>query len=554
MTASEIIESLKKKYPKTIEIVSEPVSGKYYVRAAKEALPDASDYLVNQCGARYVISSGTDRRPNKGSFEVMHVFSLDKQKSFVALQAAVTDPAVPSITPRVPAANWAEREFYDLVGIKPEGHPDPRRLVLSDDWPQDVHPLRRDFPHDFRPESVTPDYKAMFKEPPEGTTVVPVGPFYPVLEEPCQVRLFVDGEKVVDCDYRGFYSHRGIEKLGSTALTYNRVPFIAERICGICGYVHSTCYCEAVEEAGNIETPLRAKYIRTIILELERIHSHLLWLGIAAHIIGFDTVLMQSWRIREPVMWLCEKITGNRKNYGMNLVGGVRRDIPSVLHEEMIQVLDKMEKETRALVAVIPGDTTLAARLKGVGVLTEEDAKKFAVVGPPARASNIDIDARRDHPYAAYDKLDFEVPVVDSCDIYGRVIVRMEELFQTFRILRQALKDMPDGPIRVDIPEEIPAGHEALRVVEAPRGESFHYVLTGEENKPERWRVRAPTYPNLQILPTIIQDETIADVPISLGSLDPCFSCTERMEISDVNTGSVKVWTNEELLKLSRGR
>ena len=554
MTANEVIKQLKEKFGDAIENVREPVSGKLYVSTAASSIALVADHVFNKIGARYIITIGNDRQPTLGVYEVSHVFSLDADKLYIVIQSKVEKPEIPSITPYIQAANWAELEHRDLVGIEPIGHPNPRRLVLSDDWPPNVHPLRKDFPHDFKPEPVPTDSQFFFNDPPEGTTVVPIGPFYPVLEEPCQIRLFVDGEKVMGCDYRGFYSHSGIEKLGDAVLTYNQIPFIAERICGICGYVHACAYCQAVEEAAEIEIPLRAKYIRTILLELERVHSHLLWLGIAAHIIGFDTVLMQSWRIREPVMWLCEKITGNRKNYGMNLIGGVRRDIPKDMHPEILQVLGKIEKESKALISAIPGDTSVVIRLKGVGVLSEEDAKLLAVVGPLARASNVDIDARRDHPYAAYDKLDFNVPVEKGCDILARVLVRAGELFEAIKIIRQALAEMPEGPILGDIPEEIPAGREGIISVEAPRGEAFHYVLTGENNRPERWRVRAPTYPNLQSLPVTIQHETIADVPITLGSYDPCFSCTERVEVADVKTGEIKIWTEEELLKLSRRR
>jgi Ni,Fe-hydrogenase III large subunit len=383
---------------------------------------------------------------------------------------------------------------------------------------------------------------------------VVVGPFYPVLEEPEQLRLFVDGEQVVGCDYRGFYNHRGIEKLGDSVLTYNQIPFVAERICGICGFIHSSCYCEAAEQAAGVPAPRRAKYIRSIMLELERIHSHLLWLGIAGHILGFDTVLMQVWRIREPIMWLCEKITGNRKTYGMNLVGGVRRDIPADLHPEILEVIGKIEAESLAVANAIQGDTTLLLRLQGVGMLPEKEARRICVVGPTARGSNVDIDARVDHPYAAYDELETRAVTHDGCDNWARVLVRVEEVFESIRLVREGLKRMPDGPIMAQFPGEIPAGRQGVRTVEAPRGEAIHYLITGENNRPERWRVRAPTYQNLQALPSMIQGETIADVPITLGSMDPCFSCTDRVETVDVRTGRQAVLTKEDLFRLSRAR
>jgi len=387
------------------------------------------------------------------------------------------------------------------------------------------------------------------KKPPEGTKVIPIGPFYPVLEEPAYFKLFADGETIVDCDYRGFYSHRGIEKIAESKLTYNQICFIAERICGICGFIHSTCYCEAVERAARIEVPLRARYIRTIMLELERVHSHLLWLGIATHIIGFDTLLMQSWRIREPVMWLCEKISGNRKTYGMNLIGGVRRDIPTDIHDEITGVIEKIERETVEVIDAVVGDTSLHARLKNVGILTEEVARSICTVGPTARGSNIRIDSRVDHPYAAYDQIDFEVAVEDGCDIWARALVRLKETIEAIKIIKQCLLEMPDGPIMGEVMEEIPPGREAICCVEAPRGEAVHYVQTGEDNRPYRWKVRAPTYPNLQCVPYIIKGQRIADVPIIIGSLDPCYSCTERMAVVDVITGIEKTYTKQEIIK-----
>jgi Ni,Fe-hydrogenase III large subunit len=389
-----------------------------------------------------------------------------------------------------------------------------------------------------------------FVDPPAGTSVIPMGPFFPVLEEPAHWRLFVEGETIVGCDYRGFYNHRAIEKLGDSVMTYDKLPFLAERICGICGFIHSTCSCQAVEKAAGIEVPARARYIRTVMLELERIHSHLLWLGIAGHIIGFDTVLMQSWRIREPIMWLSEEISGNRKTYGMNCVGGVRRDITPELADKLRDVLVPVEREVAAVRQAIVGDTVLHARTKGVGVLTKESAEQVAVVGPPARASGLAIDARVDHPYAAYGEVPPRVCVQSDGDVWARVVVRLDELEDSIRIIRTALAEMPAGPIRAEITEEIPAGRIGISVVEAPRGEAVHFVMTGGDNRAYRWRVRAPTYPNLQAVPVMVKGGMLADVPITIGSLDPCFSCTERVEAVDVRKGEVRVFSQEELLRM----
>lgn len=275
----------------------------------------------------------------------------------------------------------------------------------------------------------------------------------------------------------------------------------------------------------------------------------MLWVGLACHFIGFDTLFMQSWRIREPVMWLTEYLTGNRKTYGMNKVGGVARDLPSDYREHILPVIDKIETETLGVVDAILGDSSLQARLAGTGIITPEDARAFCVVGPTARGSGIDIDARRDHPFAAYDEVEFEVCVEQGCDIWARTLVRIRETIESVKILRQLLDKMPGGPVMAEF-DEIPPYRVAVSSVEAPRGEVHHYAMTGPDNRPYRWRVRAPSYNNLQVVPAMLRGQKIADAPISVGSLDPCFSCTERMAVIDKDSGVTRIYKQEELLEM----
>ncbi len=557
MNGNELISKLKSKFNDSIVNAVEKTPSRVFITVPKNKIKEITGYISKDMKARFQVSVGTDSRNKNGNFQITHIFSLDKEKLYIIVHALVhpDDPNIDSIANDIPAANWTEREFRDMIGVNPVGHPDPRRLVLADDWPDDVYPLRKDFPYDCKVPSVSPGSpgpRIVMKAPPEGASVIPIGPFYPVLEEPSQWRIFVEGESIVGCDYRGFYVHRGIEKLGDSVLTYNQIPFIAERICGICGFVHSSCYCQAVENAAGIEIPERSKFIRSILLELERIHSHLLWLGIAGHIIGFDTVLMQSWRIREPVMWLTERITGHRKTYGMNLIGGVRRDITKEMCQDITNVINKVEKEWTAVINAIGGDTPLFMRLRNVGVLSHENALKTSVLGPTARGSGVDIDARTDHPFAAYEYIPVNRIVHNEGDIMSRTMVRLEETLESIRIIKECMKLMPEGPIMAKVPDTIPDGLEGVSVVEPPRGEVIHYIMTGGDNRPYRWRVRAPTYFNLQAVPIMIENVTIADVPITLGSIDPCFSCTERMEVVDVKKGDIKVYSQDDLLALSR--
>jgi Ni,Fe-hydrogenase III large subunit len=346
--------------------------------------------------------------------------------------------------------------------------------------------------------------------------------------------------------------HRGIEKLAESVLTYNDIPMAAERICGICGCVHNVAYAQAVEQAAALRPPPRAEYVRTIMLEIERLHSHLLWVGLACHILGFDTLFMQSFRIREPIMWIAEKITGNRKTYALCLIGGVRWDLTTDLKAELRQVLDKLEAEWRPVVAAVSKDRNIQKRTRGVGVADRKAVKEFGLIGPVARAAGVGIDCRRDHPYAAYDRVDFDVIVEQGGDVWSRVLVRAREVFESIRIIRQCLEKMEDGPLQAVITDELPIGRMGVSSVEAPRGESHHFVITGENNRPRRWRVRAPTYQNLQAIPMMIKDQQIADMTISLGSIDPCFSCTDRMETIDLKTGKARVWSQKELEELAR--
>jgi len=555
MNSETLTAAINENFPGALVSGEQPIPTRLFLTVNKARMPEVADYLFNTVKARLVVSAATDKSPINGTYEVSYIFSLDQDQLMVAVKEIVdpADPHVPSLTNIIPGADWHEREMRDLMGIVPDGHPDPRRLVVSDDWPEDVYPLRKDFPYNFKPPRVT-ESKPPMREPKENekqATVLTIGPFFPTLEEGAYFRLYVEGEQIIGSDYRGFYAHRGIEKLTETVLDYNQVPFMAERICGICGFVHSATYCAAVESAAEIEIPARAKYIRAIMLELERIHSHLLWLGLAVHYLGFDTVLMQTWRIREPLMWLTEQITGNRKTYGMNLVGGVRRDIDAETAGKILKTLEKIEAESKDLIAAAAEDNSIKMRLENVGTLSKEDARKICVVGPTARASGVAIDTRKDHPYLAYPDLDFKIAVQEGCDIWARTLVRAEELFTSISLIRQMIEKMPAGKIMADY-GPIPAWREGIAASEAPRGECCHYVITGPDNRPYRWRVRASTYPQLQSIPKMLDKMSVADFPIIVGSIDPCFSCTERVIAVDTRSKKIRTYTQQELLAMSQ--
>ena len=378
--------------------------------------------------------------------------------------------------------------------------------------------------------------------------VIPVGPVHPLQEEMEYFQLTVDGETVTDIDMRISYNHRGIEKI-SESLQFDQVPLLVSRICGICSASHPLAYVQAVEEIASVTVPDRARYVRTIIAELERIHSHVLWVGLAGHFIGYDTVFMWAWKYREPVLDMLEEITGNRNNYGNLLIGGCREDIGDELIPKMSKDLDNIEKKMDMLIKAVTDDPVIHARLKGVGVLTKEDAVRFAVTGPTARGSGVDIDVRHDDAYAAYEELDWQVCSVPEGDVFAKAVVRLLEVLEAIKIIRQAIRKLPKGPIKTKV-KEIPPGEGTGRA-EAPRGETFHYVRSDGGNRPVRHKARAPSYVNVPSFKASCIGQKIADVTITLAAVDPCYSCTERVAVVDKRTDEV-LYDYDMLLRLSR--
>jgi len=511
-------------------------------------------FLFEDVPLRFVIATGLD---SDDCFEVIYHYSYDQTGCCINLKAFIRDrenPAIESIAPFLPGAEWIEREIHDILGIDFKNHPDMRRLILADTWPEGVYPLRKDakMPAE-RPDGEPSSRPMVQSQSPARRTVqlskpvVPVGPFHPLQEEMEFFQLAVDGEIVTDIDMRISYNHRGIEKI-SESLQFDQVPFLVSRVCGICSASHPTAYVNAVEEIVGVTPPERAQYVRVIINELERIHSHLLWVGLAGHFIGYDTVFMWAWKYREPVLDLLEEITGNRNNYGNVKVGGCREDIPNELVPKMLKELDKIEKKTEMLTKAVLDDPVLHARLKGVGILSKEDAIRYAVTGPTARGSGVAIDVRADDPYAAYADLDWKVISQPEGDVFAKAVVRLLEVLEALKMTKEALKKLPDGPIAVEV-KEVPPG-EAVGRAEAPRGETFHYVRSDGGNRPVRHKIRAPSFVNVPSFRASCIGQTISDVTITLAAVDPCYSCTERLAVVDSHNNLIHDY--EALLRLSR--
>ena len=458
-------------------------------------------------------------------------------------------PVAKSICDIIPGANLYEREVFDLLGATFEGHPNMERLLLPDSWPQGNYPLRRDWQapenqedvfmseEESQPESVSGDSESLVN--------IIVGPQHPVLHEPERFSFTLDGERVVDVKARLGYVHRGIEKAAEKMMYFQDV-YLVERICGICNAAHTTVFCQAVEDIANVETPPRAQYYRTIVHELNRIHSHMLLLGVGGHLLGFESLFQHVWRDREPVMDIVERITGNRLMSGFNTIGGVRRDIAPSTIEKALSTLKSVRKRAVFYKKAFEEDATLRLRTEGVGVLSKEDALKLCVVGPVLRASGVASDVRRDEPYAAYEEIPFNVISYKECDTWARLMVRIDEVLESIDIIEYALGNLPEGKIRVRVQRKIPEG-EATSRVEAPRGALIHYVKSDGSAYPYRVKVRAPTLANLVAFPDAIRGGYVADIPSVMGSLDPCFSCTDRMAFIDTNNDKKWHWSLDDV-------
>ena len=548
------VEALRQAIPGAVLQAQWQTDNQVTVTVKTDCLPDAVAYLYYQRDGWLPMMVGNDERSINGTYAVYYILSMEgEDRGFVTVRAEV-DPATmeyPSVTPLVPACVWSEREVRDMFGLVPVGLPDKRRLVLPDDWPEGLYPLRKDS-MDYRrrpePASDLENYEFLTETRGKETTVMPMGPLHITSDEPGHFRLFVEGEHIVDADYRLFYVHRGMEKVAESRLNYDSVTFLADRICGICGCAHSVAYAEAVENAQGIEVPARAQAIRAMILEVERLHSHLLNLGLVCHYAGFDSGFYQFFRVRERSMDLAEKLVGHRKTYGLNVIGGVRRDVLKEQRRQTIEICDGLRRDVRELVDMLLSTPNFMDRAQGVGVLDRKIARDYSPVGPLVRGSGYARDVRFVHPFDGYKLLGgkFDAAMQDTCDVKGRTLVRVQEFMDSIDMIEYLMDNLPEGPILNERWTYTP--HKfALGFTEAPRGEDVHWAMVGDNQKCYRWRAKAATYSNWPVLRFMLRGNTISDAALIIGSLDPCYSCTDRVTVVDVNKRTEKVVTKEQL-------
>jgi Ni,Fe-hydrogenase III large subunit len=355
---------------------------------------------------------------------------------------------------------------------------------------------------------------------------IPIGPFHPALEEPYKLSVSCQGETIQGVHIEIGFSFRAIELLAQRR-NYIQGITLVERVCGICSGVHTLTYCMAAEALAGLTVPDRARYLRVIVAELERLHSHLLWTGIAAEDMGFQTMFMETFAVRERVMDALEVLSGSRVHYAMNCIGGVTGDL-----RDPDAVLAAVRETRRALardvVPVFTGNPTVRARTGDVGVLSRADALAYGVVGPTARASGLSPDVRRDLPYAAYGELGVQVVTAAEGDVRARLVVRALEMLESVRLIEEAIRRLPDGPLRAEAGFPlIPPGEATVRT-EAPRGELFYYLASDGSDTPTRVKIRTPSFVNIPAIEAMSIGQELANLPLIQASVDPCCSCTDR--------------------------
>ncbi len=497
-----------------------------YVDLPAANAPAASAYL-RSAGCRHVAVFAEDRVAEDSHDYIYYVFEHPDDCRYLVLRAAIDldDTAFPSMAAEVPALNWQEREIQDWFGLEALGHPNPRRVALHDNWP-DVHPLRKDFSID----TVLPPFEGeqhVYRPTlGEGVFQIPVGPVHAGIIEPGHFSFAVAGEPILYLQLRMFYVHKGIEKRFEQ-LTADRAVFLAESVSGDSSFSHGTAFCQALERIGGVEVPEPAHRMRTILLELERIYNHVADIGAIVTDVGFVIANAHASRLREEILRINEELTGSRLLRSVVCPGGVRRPWDRDHVSNTLAALTPFEREFNELVDMIQSSDSTRDRLERTGILNPDQARDLGIIGVAGRASGHDRDVRRDHPYAAYDSLEIQVPVYQEGDVLRRMQVRIDEVRESLQLIRAAESGLASGPHRVSMPP-LPADQYALGSVEGWRGEILYWVRTAANNRIARCRVKDPSLNNWPAVVEAVQGNIVPDFPVINKSFSLSYSGTDR--------------------------
>ena len=478
-------------------------------------------------GAHFRTLVGTDERALGGDGLAVEVaLGGPGGRHHVRATLPLDDPSYPSLTLLVPAAQWDEREAQDLLGIVPVGHPDPRRLVLHDRWPVGYHPLRTDVPAEVAPPWADVPFEPFTAEG-QGVYQLPVGPIHAGIIEPGHFRFSAVGERVLHLDARLFFAHRGLEKLAEGRQLVGALALL-ERACGACTVTHALAYSQAVEQLTGTAVPTRATWGRVILAELERLYNHVGDLGNICAGIGFNPGSSRLGALKERLLGRNEAIAGHRYLMGSIVPGGLREDLTTERLTSLPAWLTEVGHELAGAVRAIVRSDGVHARLHGAGALSMDLAATLGASGVAARASGIDMDLRRDEPYAAYGELEVSPISAVAGDVLARFNVRAQEAQESLRLIREAVARLPSGPVRVPLGGQAVAGASSLAGAEGPRGTSWIWLRAGRDGTLDRVRLRSASFANWPVVAASVTGDLVPDFPLINKSFELCYACTDR--------------------------
>jgi Ni,Fe-hydrogenase III large subunit/Ni,Fe-hydrogenase III component G len=479
-------------------------------------------------GGRFVMLVGLDERSVGGDGLAVEAIATRPDGALARIRAALplAAAAYPSVTPLVPAAHWDEREARDLLGIVPVGHPDPRRLVLHERWPRGYHPLRKDVAAGVRPPDGDRHF-VPFEVHGEGIYQLPVGPIHAGVIEPGHFRFSAIGERVLHLDARLFFVHRGLEKLVEGRPFLAAAP-IVERACGVCTVTHALAYAQAVESLTRTTVSQRARWARVLLAELERLYNHVGDLGNICAGIGFQSGVSRLGWLKEQLLRANDALTGHRYLTGTVAPGGLAADLDARGLALLPAILDATGAEVASAVRALVRSEGVMSRLHGTGVIPGETAAALGALGVAARASGLAADLRHDRPYAAYGELDVDVVTASAGDVAARFHVRAQEARESLRLLREALRRLPEGPVTVPLATMPALGDVSLGAAEGPRGASWVWLRAGVDGTVDRLRLRSASFANWPVVAAAVPGNLVPDFPLINKSFELCYACTDR--------------------------
>ncbi|MFN3740287.1 MAG: NADH-quinone oxidoreductase subunit C [Thermodesulfovibrionales bacterium] len=503
-----------------------------YLEVKREDFKDICVYMSYRKQAMLRLMFATDERGIDARFRIYTVFSIPGIDKFyiVVLPVEADDPSFPSLTKQIPAAHWYEREIRDMFGIVPQGHPDLRRLILHDSFPENSYPLRKDWSiteNELKQwgEGIIQKAPYQFMEVKgEGVYEIPVGPVHAGIIEPGHFRFSAVGETIFFLEPRLFYTHKGTEK-HFESMSFSEGIRLAERVSGTSSFSHSVAYCMAVERMAGIEIPEKAKAIRTLLLELERLYNHIGDIGNMCAGTGLAVGYAKGALIKERLMQLNQRLTGSRYLRGVNVIGGVNRDI-FLEADDILSTIETVKREYKGLMRLLLGNLSHIERLENTGRLSKDIAQRLGVTGVAARASGINDDIRKAHPHLLYDRLEFEAHTMTKGDVYARMMVRADEAECSISMINALLESNYKGELSAGL-KDIPAFSYSLGYTETPRGSVFYWVMSDKDGRPYRVKLRSPSYCNWPAVPFAVHGNIVPDFPLCNKSFNLSYSGTD---------------------------